>query len=83
MNEPATAQGVDPRELSEQDLFRELTHLHETRSDALFHGPTDAFARHTSRTKELENEYLLRHPERDVDPDRLRSGARARAQQQE
>ena len=74
-------QGVDPSALGEDDLLRELTHLHETRSDALFHGSEDAFARHTTRTKELEDEYLRRHPERDVDPDRLRSGARARADQ--
>lgn len=74
-------QGVDPGELGEQDLLRELKHLHETRSDALFHGPADAFARHTSRTRELEDEYLRRHPERDVDPARLRSGARERAGQ--
>lgn len=81
MNHGPAAQGVDPRHLKEQDLLRELRHLHETRSDALFHGPQDAFARHTSRTRELEDEYLRRHPERDVDPARLRSGARARADQ--
>ncbi len=73
------SEGVDPEDLSEQALLRELEHLHETRSDALFHGPTDAFARHTTRTRELEDEYMRRHPERDVDPARLRSGARARA----
>lgn len=74
-------QGVDPRELSEEDLLRELKHLHETRSEVLFHGPADAFAHHTSRTRELETEYIRRHPQRDVDPDRLRSGARERAGQ--
>lgn len=74
-------QGIDPSALREEDLLRELKHLHETRTDALFHGPADAFAHHTTRTQELEDEYLRRHPERDVDPDRLRSGARARANQ--
>lgn len=75
------AQGVDPRKLSEEELLRELTHLHETRSDTLFHGAADAFEAHTKRTQELEAEYLRRHPERDVDPARLRSGARERAGQ--
>lgn len=74
-------QGVDPRHLSEEDLLRELTHLHETRSEALFHGPPHAFAAHTERTRDLEDEYLRRHPDRDVDPRRLRSGARERAGQ--
>lgn len=74
-------QGVDPGRLSEEELLRELKHLHETRSDALFHGPADAFAAHTNRTRDLEDEYLRRFPERDVDPARLRSGARARAGQ--
>ncbi|RJL31632.1 DUF6158 family protein [Bailinhaonella thermotolerans] len=71
-------EGVDPRELSDEDLFRELQHLHETRTDTLLHGSDDALERHTSRTQELEEEYLRRYPERDVDPDRLRSGARRR-----
>lgn len=73
-------QGVDPERLSDDDLLRELKHLHATRSDALFHGPADAFAHHTTRTRELEDEYLRRYPERDVDPNRLRpAGTRAHA----
>lgn len=70
-------QGVDPRQLSEQDLFRELEHLHETRTDTLMHGSADALDNHTTRMKELEEEYLRRYPERHVEPERLRSGARA------
>jgi hypothetical protein len=31
---------------------------------------------------ELEDEYVRRHPEREVDPDRTREGARARAGQE-
>ncbi|WP_433254783.1 DUF6158 family protein [Streptosporangium sp. CA-135522] len=70
--------GIDPKELIEDDLLRELRHLHATRTDTLLHGSGDALANHTARTEELEQEYLRRHPERDVDPERLRDGARRR-----
>lgn len=70
-------QGIAPEQLPEEDLMRELERLHETRHDTLLHGSGDALARHTSRTEQLEQEYLRRHPERDVAPERLRSGARA------
>ncbi|MEU9830186.1 DUF6158 family protein [Streptosporangium sp. NPDC048047] len=70
--------GIDPKDLSEEDLFRELRHMHETRTETLLHGSDDALANHTTRTGELEQEYLRRHPERDVDPERLREGARQR-----
>ncbi|GLX00153.1 DUF6158 family protein [Microtetraspora sp. NBRC 16547] len=70
--------GVAPRDLDDDDLLREMRHCHETRNDALLHGSDDALARHTSRTRELEEEYLKRYPERDIDPMRLRSGARQR-----
>ena len=75
-------QGVDPRDLSDDDLFRELESLAETRVTTLRRGSDDALERHTSRLAELEAEYLRRFPQREVDPDRLRSGARARAGQQ-
>jgi hypothetical protein len=75
------AHGVPAAELSEEDLLRELRHLHETRHDTFLHGSQDALGMHTGRTVELEDEYLRRHPEREVDPDRLREGARARADQ--
>lgn len=68
--------GIDPHELSDDDLTRELRHLHQTRTDTFFHGSDDALERHTSRTSELETEYLRRFPEREIDPARLRSGAR-------
>ena len=55
--------------------------LHDTRHDTFLHGGPDALERHTTRTAELEYEYLRRHPEREVDPNRLRSGARARGAQ--
>ena len=71
--------GVAGPDLAEEDLLRELKRLHETRHETFLHGGSDALMRHTSRTAELESEYLRRHPEREVDPNRLRSGARARA----
>ncbi|WSG19493.1 DUF6158 family protein [Nonomuraea sp. NBC_01738] len=64
--------GIDPRALTDVDLMRELRHLHQTRHETFLHGPDDALSRHTSRTFELESEYLRRHPERDIDPGRLR-----------
>lgn len=73
-----TEMGIDPRELSEDDLLRELRHLHQTRTDAFLHASDDALDRHTSRTNELESEYLRRHPERQIDPQRQREGARKR-----
>jgi hypothetical protein len=77
----AEPQGVPAAELAEEDLLRELAHVHQTRHDTFLHGSADALATHTRRTAELEQEYLRRHPEREVDPDRLRSGARERANQ--
>lgn len=64
--------------LSDEDLLRELSHLHETRTETLRHGSDDALHAHSARTQVLEDEYLRRHPEREIDPQRLRSGARTR-----
>jgi hypothetical protein len=71
--------GVAAADLAEGDLLRELHHLHETRHDTFLHGSGDALGTHTRRTAELEDEYLRRHPEREVDPDRLRAGSRQRS----
>ncbi|MCW2916361.1 MAG: hypothetical protein JWN52_4429 [Actinomycetia bacterium] len=65
-------------ELNDEDLIRELTHLYDTRMDALRHAPLQAFQEHTVRTAELETEYLRRRPAREIDPNRSRDGARAR-----
>lgn len=73
--------GLPAARLSEDDLLRELDSLHRTRHQTFLHGSTSALAAHTERTRELEDEYLRRHPERQIDPDRLRAGARARAGQ--
>ena len=70
--------GVPPSKLSEQDLRRELEHVHSTRHETFLHGSHDALDAHTWRTAELEAEYLRRFPAREVDPERLRSGARLR-----
>jgi hypothetical protein len=70
--------GVDPADLSDDDLMRELGHLYDTRMDALRHAADQALDEHTRRMALLEAEYLVRYPEREVDPERLRAGARAR-----
>ena len=70
--------GVGAGDLSDEDLRRELLSLHETRNTTLMHGSDDALATHTDRTQELEAEYLRRWPKREVDPQRMREGARQR-----
>jgi hypothetical protein len=74
--------GVPASELPDDELFQDLEQLHSTRHDTLRHGSVDALDAHTKRLNELEQEYLRRFPEREVDPDRVRSGARARAGQE-
>ncbi|WFE52157.1 DUF6158 family protein [Micromonospora sp. WMMD1155] len=64
--------GVDPTELTDEDLIREMHSLHRTRLDTLRHAADSALANHLRRTAELETEYLARHPGREVDPGRLR-----------
>jgi hypothetical protein len=64
--------GVDPHDLSDDDLFRELARLHDTRNGTLRHGSDSALATHTRRMTELESEYLRRFPQREIDPARLR-----------
>ncbi|TDD84073.1 hypothetical protein E1293_13720 [Actinomadura darangshiensis] len=70
--------GIDPGDLTDDDLFRELGSLYETRLDALRHAADQAYGEHTRRMNELEAEYLRRRPGREIDPERLRDGARAR-----
>ena len=50
--------GVPARELKDEALERELEHLHETRHDTFLHGSEDALAFHSTRTSELEADYL-------------------------
>jgi len=72
--------GIDPRELSDADLLKELETIHRTRHDTLLHAPADALSAHSSRMAELEGEYLRRHPDRVITPGRTREGARARVE---
>ena len=69
--------GVTGQDLAEADLIRELAHLHRTRHETFLHGSPDALREHSNRLAALEGEYLRRHPDREVDPARTRSGARA------
>lgn len=66
--------GIDPVELTDDDLVREMHSLHRTRLDTLRHGTDAALATHLRRTVDLETEYRTRHPGREVDPARLRDG---------
>lgn len=68
--------GVPAEKLQDEDLERELEHLHHTRHDTFLHGSDDALQFHTARTAELEAEYLRRNPDRVVDARRTRHGAR-------
>ena len=63
--------GIDPAELGDDDLFRELSSLYRTRLSTLRHGPDAALANHFKRTAELETEYVVRHPGREIDLNRL------------
>ena len=68
--------GVPADKLSDEDLERELKHLHETRHDTFLHGSDDALHFHTKRTQELEEDYLRRNPDRVLDARRTRHGSR-------
>jgi sugar-specific transcriptional regulator TrmB len=58
--------------LSLDDLLRELSQHYATRLDTLRHGSDAALEESDRRINELEHEYLLRHPTREVSPQRLR-----------
>jgi hypothetical protein len=75
---PETPTGIPARQLADEDLLRELASVHRTRHDALRHGSEQALVHHDERAAELEAEYLRRFPEREIDPERLTAGARAR-----
>lgn len=74
--------GIPPQELDDDDLRREVTHLHETRHDTLLGGSEDALDAHTRRMLALEHEFLRRFPEESApDPMRTRAGSRSSAGQ--
>jgi Family of unknown function (DUF6158) len=75
-------EGIDPKRLSDDDLAREVSHLHATRHDTFLAGSEDALEAHTSRMLELEGEYLRRFPDRAAPhPLRTRAGSRSAAGQ--
>jgi Family of unknown function (DUF6158) len=66
--------GIPASELSDDDLERELAHLHATRHETFLNGSEDALETHTERMLALESEYLRRFPERAApDPARVRA----------
>ena len=69
--------GIPPAELDDDDLERELRHMHETRHETFMNGSADALRHHTERMFALEEEYARRFPDR-IAPDahRLRSTSR-------
>jgi hypothetical protein len=75
-------EGIEPARLSDDNLAREVSHLHATRHDTFVSGTEDALEAHTRRMLELEDEYLRRFPDRAVPhPLRTRAGSRAAAGQ--
>lgn len=75
---PHELDGIPASDLADEELNRELAHLHETRHEVFLHGSAQALDHHTQRMADLEQEWLRRHPERQIDPQRLRAGARTR-----
>jgi hypothetical protein len=69
--------GIAAADLSDDDLDRELRHLHETRHETFCNGTDDALETHTRRMLELEAEYRRRFPDRvQPDPQRVRTPSR-------
>lgn len=76
------SQGIAPQDLADDDLRREVAHLHATRHDTLLGGSEDALEAHTRRMLALEREFLVRFPEDSApDPMRTRAGSRESAGQ--
>ena len=59
-----TGTGIDGADLSDEDLERELVHVHEKRHDIFLTGAADALANNLSRMLELESAYLQRFRDR-------------------
>ena len=74
------AHGIPPNQLADDDLRRELAHLHETRHDTVLSGSESALATHTQRMLALENEFIRRFPE-EAAPEPLRTRAGSRHEQ--
>jgi hypothetical protein len=75
--------GVTPSDLDDDDLRRDLKHLHDTRHDTVLGGSQDALHNHTRRMLSLEAEFLRRFPLQSApDPQRTRAGSRDHAGQE-
>ena len=71
------AQGIAPDQLTDDDLRRELTRLHDTRHDTVLAGSESALETHTERMIALEQEFIRRFPaEAAPEPLRTRAGSR-------
>jgi hypothetical protein len=57
-------EGVPADELSDEDLERELTHIHEKRHDIFVSGTADQWRNNVLRTQQLERAYLQRFADR-------------------
>ncbi len=80
---PDTTHGIDPAQLDDEDLRREMAHLHETRHATVLGGSQSALENHTSRMLTLETEFLHRFPlDSAPDAQRTRAGSRDRAGQE-
>ncbi len=64
MRDSKEATGVPVRELSDEELERQGTYAHATRTWVMLHGTAEQFRHHTERMLELEQEYIRRHPKR-------------------
>ena len=75
--------GVPPQDLDDEQLRRELRHLHETRHDTVLGGSESALHTHTERMQALEHEFLTRFRGKNPSgwPARTRAGSRERAGQ--
>jgi hypothetical protein len=74
--------GIAPDQLTDDDLRREVAHLHETRHDTLLGGSESALQAHTERMLALEQEFLRRFSDAGApDPRRTRAGSREEAGQ--
>jgi hypothetical protein len=76
----ASTPGVPADRLGDEDLRREMRHLHDTRHDTVLAGSESALETHTRRMLALEQEFLRRFPE-DGAPDPLRTRAGSRHEQ--
>lgn len=72
--------GIPADQLGDDDLRREMRHLHETRHDTVLSAGESALETHTRRMLALEQEFLRRFPEEAApEPLRTQGGQQARA----